>query len=105
MVKISIIACFIFRITMNKEKVKPVSENSLQSDAISDLILFNDDVNTFEFVIETLIEVCEHEPCQAEQCALIAHFNGQCIVRTGSFTLLKPKYDEMTLRGLTVSIE
>jgi ATP-dependent Clp protease adaptor protein ClpS len=90
---------------MNKEKVKPVNENEAQSDMISDLILFNDDVNSFEFVIETLVEVCDHDPCQAEQCALIAHCNGKCLVRSGSFNLLKPKYDEMTRRGLIVSIE
>ena len=90
---------------MNKEKVKPVNESDQQSDLVNELILFNDEVNSFEFVIETLEEVCEHEPCQAEQCALIAHFNGKCGVRSGSFTLLKPKYDEMIRRGLTVSIE
>lgn len=66
--------------------------------------MFNDDVNTFEFVIETLIEVCGHDALQAEQCALIAHFNGKCPVRSGSFEELKPMHDEMTNRDLTVSI-
>lgn len=103
--KFSKLVRFIIKVTMNKEKVKPVNENDGQSDTISDLILFNDDVNSFEYVIETLVEVCDHEPCQAEQCALIAHSNGKCPVRSGSFTLLKPKCDEMTRRGLTVSIE
>ena len=89
--------------------VKPKSNpEALQQDSattIRELILFNDDVNTFEFVIETLVEVCRHEPEQAEQCAMIAHHNGKCMVKTGDYIELKPLYDEMTLRGLTVSIE
>jgi ATP-dependent Clp protease adaptor protein ClpS len=69
------------------------------------LILYNDDVNTFDFVIDTLIEVCNHEPEQAEQCALITHYKGKCNVKTGDYYEVKPMYDEMTFRGLTVSIE
>ena len=69
------------------------------------LILFNDHVNTFDFVIDSLVEVCDHQPEQAEQCAIVAHFKGKCNVRTGDYHELKPMYDEMTLRGLTVSIE
>jgi ATP-dependent Clp protease adaptor protein ClpS len=69
------------------------------------LILFNDDVNTFDFVIETLIEVCNHEHEQAEQCAMITHFKGKCNVKTGDFHEVKPMCDEMTSRGLTVSID
>ena len=89
---------------MVKEKLNPVRENQEMSSSLRDLILFNDDVNTFEFVIETLIEVCGHDAVQAEQCALIAHFNGKCSVLSGSYQDLKPKCDEMTLRELTVSI-
>jgi ATP-dependent Clp protease adaptor protein ClpS len=89
---------------MVKEKIKPAGENIEQYTDVKDLILFNDDVNTFDFVIESLIEVCEHDPVQAEQCALIAHFNGKCPVKSGSFDELKPYYDEMTSRELTVSI-
>ncbi|MDP2424218.1 MAG: ATP-dependent Clp protease adaptor ClpS [Bacteroidales bacterium] len=68
------------------------------------LILYNDDINTFEFVIESLVEVCKHEPEQAEQCALTAHFNGKCNVNVGSFIELKPRYDSLCDRGLSVSI-
>lgn len=89
---------------MVKEKLHPVRENKERSSSFRDLILFNDDVNTFEFVIETLIEVCGHDALQAEQCALIAHFNGKCPVRSGSYEELKPMHDEMTNRELTVSI-
>ena len=89
---------------MVKEKLYPVRENQEMSSELRDLILFNDDVNTFEFVIETLIEVCGHDAVQAEQCALIAHFNGKCSVKSGSYEELKPIHDEMTNRELTVSI-
>ena len=69
-----------------------------------ELILFNDDVNTFDFVIETLIDVCGHEANQAEQCALIVHYNGKCAVKSGSFEELKPAHTEMTNRKLSVTI-
>ena len=89
---------------MVKEKLKPNPENYEQVSGLKDLILFNDEVNTFDYVIETLIEVCDHDPYQAEQCALIAHYSGKCPVKSGSFDELKPYCDEMTSRELTVSI-
>lgn len=70
-----------------------------------ELILFNDDKNSFDFVIQSLIEVCDHDTIQAEQCTYIAHFTGKCAVKSGSLTELKPRFDEMTRRGLTVSID
>jgi len=90
---------------MVKQKGNPSSIRQDSKTVIRELILFNDDVNTFDFVIETLIDVCKHEPEQAEQCAMVAHFKGKCMVKTGDYYELKPLYDEMTLRGLTVSIE
>lgn len=90
---------------MVKHKGSPSSIQQDSKTVIRELILFNDDVNTFDFVIETLIDVCKHEPEQAEQCAMVAHFKGKCMVKTGDYYELKPLYDEMTLRGLTVSIE
>ena len=89
---------------MVKEKLNPVSKNEEAISEDKELILFNDDVNTFDYVIETLIEVCGHDPFQAEQCALTAHFNGKCGIKSGSFEVLKPFYDEMTNRELTVTI-
>ncbi len=90
---------------MVKQKDNP---SSIQKDSPATqrgLILYNDDINTFDFVIDTLIEVCKHEPEQAEQCAMITHFKGKCNVKTGDYHEVKPMYDEMILRGLTVSIE
>jgi ATP-dependent Clp protease adaptor protein ClpS len=90
---------------MTKEKVHPSGNTSEINENIRELILFNDDVNTFDFVIETLISVCGHEPTQAEQCALVVHFNGKCAVKSGTLTELKPYYNEMTNRKLSVSID
>jgi ATP-dependent Clp protease adaptor protein ClpS len=90
---------------MVKQKSRTDSFQKDQNLLLRELILFNDDVNTFDFVIETLIDVCKHQPEQAEQCALIAHYNGKCMVRTGDFPELKPLYEEMTFRGLTLAIE
>jgi ATP-dependent Clp protease adaptor protein ClpS len=89
---------------MVKEKIKPLNKEQENISGDRELILFNDDFNTFEFVIETLIDVCGHDPLQAEQCALVAHFNGKCGVKTGSFEELKPMHDEMSNRDLTVTI-
>jgi len=69
------------------------------------LVLFNDDHNTFDHVINTLIDLCEHDLVQAEQCALITHFKGKCSVKNGSFEDLKPIHEEMGRRDLTVEIQ
>lgn len=69
------------------------------------LILFNDDHNTFDFVINTLIDVCGHDAIQAEQCAMIVHYKGKCSVKSGSYIELKPSFTEMSNRDLTVSID
>ena len=90
---------------MVKQKQKPVEEEHGQAGSEKELILFNDETNTFDFVIQTLIDVCEHEQLQAEQCAYIAHYKGKCSVKSGFLGELKPKFEEMTRRGLTVSID
>ena len=69
-----------------------------------EIVLFNDDVNTFDHVIETLINVCEHTPEQAEQCSLIVHYNGKCTVKTGEYSFLKPKCSKLLQAGLTAEI-
>ena len=89
---------------MQKEKSNPFQDTKEVTENLKELILHNDDVNTFDFVIETLVDVCEHDPLQAEQCAMVVHFNGKCSVKSGSFNELKPRKDEMINRKLTVSI-
>ncbi len=69
------------------------------------LIVWNDEVNTFEWVIETLVEVCKHSTEQAEQCAYIIHFHGKYAVKDGSFDELKPLCDAITDRGLGATVE
>lgn len=69
------------------------------------LVLFNDDHNTFDHVINVLINVCEHDPHQAEQCALVAHFKGKCGVKSGAFDELKVLHEQMGQRDLTVEIQ
>ena len=90
---------------MTKEKIDPSNHAHEKQENILDLILYNDDVNTFDFVIETLVEVCKHNQEQAEQCALIAHMKGRCPVRNGATDILTPMKSEMTNRGLIVTIE
>jgi ATP-dependent Clp protease adaptor protein ClpS len=68
------------------------------------LIVFNDDVNTFDHVIETLIDVCEHTPEQAEQCTIIIHYKGKCAVKEGSFDKLKPMRDAICNRGISAEV-
>lgn len=69
------------------------------------LVLHNDEINSFDFVIETLIEVCGHDPMQAEQCTYIIHYSGKCAVKTDMFSRLQPVWAEVIHRGLTATIE
>ncbi len=72
---------------------------------VKKLVLYNDDFNTFDFVIETLVEVCGHTAEQAETCAWIVHHKGKCAVKSGTAYALKPLYQELTNRTLTANIE
>ncbi len=69
-----------------------------------EIILYNDDVNTFDHVIETLVRVCKHDDLQAEQCALLVHYTGKCGVKTGSFDELKPQCSALLDAGLSAEI-
>ena len=69
------------------------------------LIVWNDEVNTFEWVIETLIDICKHSTEQAEQCALIIHSHGKYAVKYGSYEELKPMCDAITERGINATVE
>ncbi len=71
----------------------------------STLIVFNDDFNTFDWVIKCFIEVCNHTFEQSEQLSLIVHFKGKATVKTGPFTELKPLKDALIDRGLSAVIE
>lgn len=75
------------------------------SDAPFSLVVWNDEVNTFEWVIETLVEICGHSIEQAEQCAMIIHTKGKYAVKSGSYDELKPQCDAITERGIGATIE
>jgi len=84
-----------------------VSEELLLEDKVvkqNEIVLFNDEVNTFDHVIETLIDVCEHTPEQAEQCSLIVHYNGKCTVKTGEYNDLEPRCSRLLQAGLSAEI-
>ncbi len=70
----------------------------------SEIILYNDDVNTFDHVIDTLMEVCDHTSEQAEQCAMLVHYTGKCTVKTGEYEKLKPMCSNLLDRGLSAEI-
>lgn len=69
------------------------------------IVLFNDDVNTFDHVIATLVKVCNHEPLQAEQCALLVHYKGKCDVKSGDITELVPMCSALLDAGLSAEIQ
>lgn len=77
----------------------------IDSASTYNLIVWNDDKNTFEWVIETLVEICGHTYEQAEQSALIIHFNGKYAVKKGDYETLKPMRDAITDRGINATIE
>ena len=80
--------------TLHKDdKLKSGSESST-------LILYNDDINTFDHVIKSLVEVCGHDPVQAEQCAMIVHFKGSCDVKTGMTEMLNAMSRSLNVKGL-----
>ena len=70
----------------------------------NEIIVYNDDVNTFDHVIATLVRVCDHTPIQAEQCSLIVHFNGKCTVKTGEYDKLKVQCTGLLEAGLSAEI-
>jgi len=69
------------------------------------LVLHNDNKNTFEFIIETLVDLCHHDPYQASQCAIIAHYKGKCEIKKGEFNELELLAYSFENRGVSVSIE
>jgi len=82
-----------------------IIEVVLKEEATKALVLYNDDVNTFDFVIESLIKVCGHDILQAEQCTYLVHYKGKCVVKNGTFKKLKPFCESLLERGLTAKIE
>lgn len=76
----------------------------IETTDVKNLVVFNDDINTFDHVTSTLIRVCKHSAEQAEQCTLIIHFKGKCTVKTGSFDELRPMKDAICEAGIDARI-
>lgn len=91
--------------TKELEEVLLLEETSDIDNSRAQLVVFNDEINTFAWVIQCFIEVLKHNHEQAEQCSLIIHFKGKAIVKTASFNVLKPMKDALVERGLSVVIE
>lgn len=89
--------------TYQEEVLTDVLE-AVETTDIMDLVVFNDDYNTFAHVIETLIRVCKHSSEQAEQCTWIIHHNGKCTVKTGTFDFLKPMREAICEEGIDARI-
>ncbi len=95
-------------------EIKSMSKQQYQSeelllDEITDsehsLILYNDDITPFDFVMESLIEVCKHNPVQAEQCTLLAHMKGRAIVKKGAYKVLAMMQDALSIRGIKCEVD
>jgi len=96
---------------MEKYKYDILTDSRSETDLLTgheepcSLVVWNDEVNTFEWVIETLIKVCGHSPEQAEQCSYFIHYKGKYAVKEGSYDELKPLCDAITERGIGATIE
>jgi ATP-dependent Clp protease adaptor protein ClpS len=87
-----------------KEEVLEEVLTEEQTSNNNEIVLYNDEVNTFDHVIETLIKVCKHTAEQAEQCSLIVHYKGKCTVKTGQYKELEPQCASLLEAGLSAEI-
>ncbi len=81
-----------------------LEQEVVDEEKLRDLIVYNDDFNTFEHVIATLIKICKHDPQQAEQCTYIIHFRGKCSVKKGTYAELKPLREGIGDAGIKAAI-
>ena len=82
-----------------------IASGDANADHQARLVLHNDDINTFDYVMDTLVEVCDHSLTQAEQCATITHFKGKCEVKSGTFAAMKELRYKLISRGLKASVD
>lgn len=71
----------------------------------NEIVVFNDDVNTFDYVIDMLMNACDHDPLQAEQCTMLIHYKGKCTVKTGDYDDLEPRCSALLQAGLSAEIQ
>ncbi|WP_299524355.1 ATP-dependent Clp protease adaptor ClpS [uncultured Lutibacter sp.] len=87
-----------------KKKIQEEVDVLEKETNLNEIVLFNDDVNTFDHVIDSLIDICEHTLEQAEQCAILVHYKGKCTVKTGEYNDLKPRCTMLLSKGLSAEI-
>ncbi|HEA29716.1 MAG TPA: ATP-dependent Clp protease adaptor ClpS [Leeuwenhoekiella sp.] len=87
-----------------KEKIQEEVDVLEKEQSNNEIVLYNDEVNTFDHVIENLILACDHTPVQAEQCSLIVHYKGKCTVKTGDYKELEPRCSKLLEAGLSAEI-
>lgn len=87
-----------------KEKTQKKTKVKTEQATENEIVVFNDDYNTFDHVINTLIATCDHSPTQAEQCTIIIHYKGKCSVKSGSYEELKPRCLEILDAGISAEI-
>ena len=87
-----------------QEKIQEDVEVLEQETQKHEIILHNDDVNTFDHVIDSLILVCEHTELQAEQCAILVHYKGKCTVKSGEYKELEPRCSKLLTLGLSAEL-
>jgi len=80
-------------------------ERDLDSSTEKFLVLHNDDYHTFDYVIDALINICDHDTVQAEQCTLLVHYKGKCDVKKGSYAFLKPMKNALIQKELNATID
>lgn len=90
--------------TKPKESPEGIEQVLVEPDKEHEIILYNDDVNTFDHVIQCLIKICDHTFMQAEQCAYLVHFTGKCSVKTGSLKDLIPRCTALLEEGLSAEV-
>ena len=90
-------------------KEHPQKEINEENDRLDEnerlLVLHNDDYHTFDYVIDALVKICEHDICQAEQCTLLIHYKGKCDVKKGSFSYLRPLKNALMQKDLKATID
>ena len=91
--------------TLPHTKYQEDTDTLTLTESYCNLIIWNDEVNTFDWVIDTLIKICGHYPEQAEQCAILIDSKGKYSVKVGDYEILKPQCDAITERGIGATIE
>ena len=96
----------VYEMSEKDPKINPEEaiEVSTLTDREHEIILYNDDVNTFEHVIECLIAICDHNALQAEQCAYLVHYTGKCAVKSGTLEDLVPRCSALLEEGLSAEV-